>query len=277
MKTKFFFTAAIAAAVIASVSSCEKTTTTDPDVVPAQEVAGSYTGTSVVTFVYSSTPMVYSDQTFTLSYASDNTVDITYSSDTWGEFTVTGATVSGSNPYTVSGSGTVSMGMSSDSTSEYDFTITGTVNTTTGVAEFTISVPSVMGGLTLEFTTEILVAQEVAGSYTGTVSVDFGYGSFEYEDQTVTLTYLTSDTVNISYTSDTWGEFTVTGAQVGSSNPYSISGSGTVAMSMSGDSASEYDFTVEGSVDSDTEACTLTFTIPSVMGGVTVTFTTETE
>ena len=125
--------------------------------------------------------------------------------------------------------------------------------------------------------TTTVPAQEVAGSYTGTVSVDFAYGSMEYEDQTVTLTYLTSDTVNISYTSDTWGEFTVTGAQVGSSNPYSISGSGTVSMSMSGDSASEYDFTVEGSVDSDTEACTLTFTIPSVMGGVTVTFTTETE
>ena len=72
--------------------------------------------------------MVTDNDTTLISALTDNTVNIVYKSATWGKMTVNGATVTESNNlYTISGSGTVLMGMSGSTPKNYDCTFTGTV------------------------------------------------------------------------------------------------------------------------------------------------------
>ena len=59
--------------------------------------------------------------------------------------------VSGSDPYTLKGEGKTLMGMG-ETKNEYAATLDGTVGKTAGTAEFLITVPAVMGGITIEFT-----------------------------------------------------------------------------------------------------------------------------
>ena len=75
----------------------------------------------------------------------------------------------------------------------------------------------------------------------------------------------------VSYTSDTWGTFTVTGASVTESDgTYTVTGSGKTVMGMSADSQSEYDCTLSATIKS-ADDFTFTFDIPAVMGGLKIT------
>ena len=76
---------------------------------------------------------------------------MSYESATWGSFTFEGVAVSGADPYTLNGEGTTLMGMG-DTKNEYAATFEGTVGKKAGTADFLITVPAVMGGLTIEFT-----------------------------------------------------------------------------------------------------------------------------
>ena len=141
MKAKFLSIIALAAFGIVAAAACNKPET-ETDI--AAEVAGTYTGTTSAFFQYSHDPMVTENETFSITAAGDKLVDVSYESATWGSFTFSGVAVSGADPYTLKGEGKTK--------NEYTATIDGTIGKTAGTAEFLITVPAVMGGLTIEFT-----------------------------------------------------------------------------------------------------------------------------
>ncbi len=149
MKAKFLSIIALAAFGIVAAAACNKPET-ETDI--AAEVAGTYTGTTSAFFQYSPDPMVTENETFSITAAGDKLVDVSYESATWGSFTFSGVAVSGADPYTLKGEGKTLMGMDETNKKEYTATIDGTVGKTAGTAEFLITVPAVMGGLTIEFT-----------------------------------------------------------------------------------------------------------------------------
>ena len=100
-------------------------------------------------------------------------------------------------------------------------------------------------------------SESVAGTYTGYSMAEFQYSPepMVSENQTLTITSTGEETVSVSYKSDTWGTFTVTGAQVtGNGGVFSISGAFT------------------GTVDSDMTDYSFVFDVPAVMGGLKITF-----
>jgi hypothetical protein len=92
-------------------------------------------------------------------------------------------------------------------------------------------------------------------------------------DETVVITENTDGTATVSFTSATWGTFTITDTQASiSGNVCSLSGSGQTQMGMGG-STSAYDCTFTAEIKSQTDA-RMEFSIPAVMGGMTLTFQT---
>lgn len=154
----------------------------------AAEVAGTYSGWSKAEFLYSPTPMASDAQTITVTEETDETVSVNYTSDTWGTFTLTGVTVTESNgTYTLSGSGTTVMGMSAESQSEYECTLTATVSGTSDFS-FVFEVPAVMGGLTITVSPgEIPASLLLSGTYTGTLNMSVMGPMDPVEDATVVL------------------------------------------------------------------------------------------
>lgn len=139
MKAKFLSIIALAAFGIVAAAACNKPET-ETDI--AAEVAGTYTGTTSASFQYSHDPIVTEGETFSITAAGDKLVDVSYESATWGSFTFSGVAVSGADPYTLKG----------ETKNEYAATLDGTIGKTAGTAEFLITVPAVMGGITIEFT-----------------------------------------------------------------------------------------------------------------------------
>lgn len=125
----------------------------EPEVKPAEEVAGVYNGYTVANCKYFS-DMTAEDQVLTLTATGDATVNATYTSDSWGEFSVKNATVVQSgNTYKIQGTGVTVMGMNG-ATSEYECSFEGTVQaseTSATPTSFVFSVAGVMGGLTIDF------------------------------------------------------------------------------------------------------------------------------
>jgi hypothetical protein len=115
-------------------------------------------------------------------------------------------------------------------------------------------------------------AQEVAARYEGYINASCAYFSDKVtDDQTLTITSKTVSTVDVNYTSDTWGTFTISDATVvQSGNAYQITGSGSTLMGHAGSEDKEYACSLSGTVaDGKAE---LTFTCPSVMGGLNIVF-----
>ncbi len=111
-------------------------------------LAGTYKGYSDADCTYFQNR--YTDnESMTLTANDDETISISFESALWGNFNVSSATVVKQNDqYTFSGSGTVAMGMG-DSTSNYDFTMTGTTNAAKDSFSIVFNIPAVMGGLTI--------------------------------------------------------------------------------------------------------------------------------
>ena len=201
---------------------------------PAVNIAGTYAGYSEAAFQYTDTPLVSADESLTIQTDADNTTaTITYTSSSFGEFTISG---------------------------------TGT---------FTFNVPAVMGGMNITFTLgEIPVSKLLAGSYEGWTEASCAYfEGMQATDQTLSLTANADDTFTLAYTSDSWGEFSFESLSVTSANGiYTLSGKGVTMMGMDGN-VSEYPCTVTGRIDANKENVSFTFTVPGVMGGLTITFT----
>ena len=115
---------------------------------------------------------------------------------------------------------------------------------------------------------------DFAGSYNGYTLASCNYfQNMISADETVVLTKNTDGTASVSFTSATWGEFTITDAQASVSGDIcSLSGSGQTQMGMGG-STSTYKCTFTAEIKSQTDA-RMEFSIPAVMGGMTLTFQT---
>lgn len=115
---------------------------------------------------------------------------------------------------------------------------------------------------------------DFAGSYNGYTLASCNYfQNMISADETVVLTKNTDGTASVSFTSATWGTFTITDAQASiSGNVCSLSGSGQTQMGMGG-STSAYDCTFTAEIRSQDDA-RMEFSIPAVMGGMTLTFQT---
>lgn len=115
---------------------------------------------------------------------------------------------------------------------------------------------------------------EFAGSYNGYTLASCNYfQNMISPDETVLIAENTDGTASVSFTSATWGEFTITDAQASVSGDLcSLSGSGQTQMGMGG-STSAYDCTFTAEIRSQTDA-RMEFSIPAVMGGMTLTFQT---
>ena len=90
------------------------------------------------------------------------------------------------------------MGMGG-STSSYDASVSATIAADKTSAGFIFTVPSVMGGLTIEFTQgEVPSALAVAGTYSGSFALSVGGSSQGTETLNCTITYKTDSTVDIA-------------------------------------------------------------------------------
>lgn len=115
---------------------------------------------------------------------------------------------------------------------------------------------------------------DFAGRYNGYTLASCNYfQNMISADETVVITENTDGTATVSFTSATWGEFTITDAQASVSGDIcSLSGSGQTQMGMGG-STSAYDCTFTAEIRSQDDA-RMEFRIPAVMGGMTLTFQT---
>lgn len=115
---------------------------------------------------------------------------------------------------------------------------------------------------------------DFAGSYNGYTLASCNYfQNMISADETVVLTKNTDGTASVSFTSATWGEFTITDAQATVNGDLcTLSGSGQTQMGMNGNT-STYDCTFTAEIRSQDDA-RMEFRIPAVMGGMTLTFQT---
>lgn len=238
----------------------------------AKNAVGTYSGYTVAGCKYFSNQLS-TDQTVAVTYVSVDKVSVNYESDTWGSFSIADATVTSTdNGVMLNGSGVTKMGMSGSETKEYVCDLTGTI--INGVADLEFSCPAVMGGLTISFCQgDVPASVVVPGSYTGYTKADCAYFQGMYADeQVIKLEATENDTYKATYTSDTWGEFTVEGiTAVAEGNTFVLSGEGVCIMGM-GDKVSEYACTFSGTIDLAKETPTFSFNVPAVMGGLTIEF-----
>lgn len=115
---------------------------------------------------------------------------------------------------------------------------------------------------------------DFAGSYNGYTLASCNYfQNMISADETVVLSKNTDGTASVSFTSATWGEFTIIDAQATVNGDLcTLSGSGQTQMGMNGNT-SAYDCTFTAEIRSQDDA-RMEFRIPAVMGGMTLTFQT---
>lgn len=116
----------------------------------------------------------------------------------------------------------------------------------------------------------------LSGDYKGWSSSSFIYTQTPIvtPDQTVNISVTADGKATITYNSDTWGKTTITDASVVLQNgTYTISGQGTSSMAMGNQDPKDYECTLTGTISQDKKTVNLTFTLPAVMGGTTITFT----
>ena len=96
---------------------------------------------------------------------------------------------------------------------------------------------------------------DFAGSYDGYTLASCSYfQNMISADETVVITENTDGTASVSFTSATWGAFTITDAQASVSGDLcTLSGSGQTQMGMGG-STSAYDCTFTAEIKSQTDA-----------------------
>ncbi|MCM1163226.1 MAG: calycin-like domain-containing protein [Muribaculaceae bacterium] len=240
---------------------------------PAAEVAGTYQGYTVAKSQYFAS-MVAPDQKVTLTSTATGKINVAYTSETWGEIAINDAVVSKQgSQYLLTGTGTSVMGHAGQ-TKEYECTLTGTISG--GEANLTFKCPAVMGGLEINFLQgEIPADIVVPGTYSGWTKADCLYFKDMYADgQKLTLTAEADGSYTAAFTSETWGEFTVSNiTATREGNSFKLSGNGVCKMGMNGN-VQEYPCTFSGNVDAAKNDPSFSFNVPTVMGGLTITFKT---
>ncbi|MDE5707644.1 MAG: hypothetical protein K2H69_05740 [Alistipes sp.] len=111
-------------------------------------LAGTYKGYSDADCAYFEDRYT-DDESLKMTAVGDGTLAVVFESSAWGAFSVASAAIeSEGGEYLLSGSGSVTMGMG-ESTSSYDFTMTGRVDAAKEAYSVAFHVPAVMGGLTV--------------------------------------------------------------------------------------------------------------------------------
>lgn len=245
----------------------------DPVTNLAENAVGSYSGYTNASSTYFS-GMLSENQTVTISSSSLNKVNINYTSNTWGTITITNAEITGTDGNIhISGAGKSKM-THAGATKEYDCTVEGTL--IGKELELTFSCPAVMGGLNIEFKQGAIPAELVIpGTYTGYTEAKSAYFSgMMADDQTITITKNDDNTFKVVYISDSWGEFLIERAEATyKDGAFTLKGNGTTKMGMGGN-LKDYDCNIEGTVDAAKTAPTFTFSVPAVMGGLSIVFQT---
>ena len=120
---------------------------------PAKNIAGEYSGNTIVSFKYSTTPYSYTDDKLLITDNADGTVNADFTNSIWGQFSVKEMEVkSDGDKYFFDGSGQVSMGMSEESKKSYDFTLNCTYDRVAKKVSAEFNIPVVMGGVSISFT-----------------------------------------------------------------------------------------------------------------------------
>lgn len=269
-------------ALVISFASCSND---DEDNTPkVSSITGDYSGYTSTTMAYTSTPMVYADEKVNIAENSDGTVNVTLTSTVWGTTTISNAkaVVSGST-FAISGSGKTAVAAhGGTSTNEYDCTLEGTVSADKKTVNLVFSA-AFMGTTVITFNLgEPDAAKLLQSSYSGYCKMVMKYmpNGVYYDDQTMTLTANEDGTINLTYefTTESDGVTTTMGsislenvAVTKDGDNYTFSTSGTFNMGMSG-TLSPYDCEVTGTISRDKSTYSIEFSLPSVMGGTTVTF-----
>ncbi len=123
-------------------------------------------------------------------------------------------------------------------------------------------------------------AEVVAGTYTGTVSMVFAYGSLEYENKTVTISANGDYAVNIAMDDEDLGVVDMKNVPVERNDDGSVSiveAEGVLSMPNHSGGMSDYACLVSGTISGDRSDYTIMFEMPSVMGGTTYTLTPAKE
>ncbi|MBQ7941705.1 MAG: hypothetical protein IJ328_04780 [Muribaculaceae bacterium] len=273
MKIKFYMLMMALFALSAVSCSDEKD---EPAEKPAEKVAGIYDGYTLASCNYFSNSVTAKEQV-KIAATGDATVNITFTSDTWGTFTISDATVTiDADSYSIKGDGITKMGHQGVE-KEYDCSFEGVVQVSSSSAVFTFSVPSVMGGLTIEFIKgEIPADLVVAGTYSGyskAVAQYFPDGMYT-DDQVIAVESNGDGTYKVDYVSDTWGTFTIAKASLVVENDlYTLTGVGVTKMGMNG-TTNDYECELTAVIDIFKEDPKFTFSVPAVMGGLTIEFST---
>ena len=118
------------------------------------------------------------------------------------------------------------------------------------------------------------VIADIAGSYEGYTLAGCAYFQNTCTaGETVVVSDNSDGTARVTFTSSTWGEFTIPVAQMSENGgTYTLTGSGQTQMGMGGN-VSSYDCTYTAEIHSRENAQML-FNVAGVMGGLTLDFTT---
>ncbi|MDR1200270.1 MAG: calycin-like domain-containing protein [Tannerellaceae bacterium] len=120
------------------------------------------------------------------------------------------------------------------------------------------------------------LAQDIAGTYKGYTVAEFKYTAIPMTTpgESISLAANENGTCNISFESGQWGKFTMSDAVTSlKNNVYTVEGSGKTLMGMDPASQKEYECTIEGTISKDKKTVSFVFNVPSVMGGLKITFT----
>lgn len=121
---------------------------------------------------------------------------------------------------------------------------------------------------------EVVSVSDIAGQYEGYAVANCTYFQNSVsEGETVSVSENSDGTAKVTFASDTWGEIVVDNARAGKSGgKYTLTGGGKATMGMGGNSATN-DCTLSAEIVS-TDDASMTFSVPAVMGGLTVEFRT---
>lgn len=273
-----FLSMLVAVAISASFVSCSDD---DDDVITSAStaVAGIKSGYTEVVFAYAS--MFYTEQSLTITPSTETTIDVDYSNDTWGDYVAEDVTVTANSDgsYTLKGSGTATIAYHTSTASEYTFELTGTAESDGTITEIAFYM-EFMGGTTVSFIeADAPAAYVIDGDYSGDLDAVFAYGSYSYEDETVTVSgSVGSETVEITYSNDTWGDYSFTDVEVvvDDDGNYTLSASGTATIAYHGNDATDYECTLTATISSDKSTYSFAFYM-EFMGGTTLTLANTTD
>lgn len=244
----------------------------------ANMIADTYTGYNIMSSQYF-TNMYGINDTIQISANDDGTVTVAYNLASESHHSMsaslTNVTVtSTADGYTLSGEGTVAMSMSGNS-KDYACTFTGTISKDKESCVLTFTLPSVMGGTTIEFHKgEVPAANYLADTYEGWSKMVMQYmpNGITNDGDKAVLTANEDGTVTVAYTSTAYGSCSITATVAKDGDNYTLTGEGTMLMGMTAGQEKEYACQLAGTISSDKATYSISLTLPSVMGGTTITF-----